>query len=247
VVFIMYISNEFLSWDSCSDASGVDFDKLKRSHDIWRHAKERLNNNPSEFDKVDCITSLKRAINSRLKTVSKEYRIDKLPNLRGKKQQLEKFQDYGLVRPAFLKALFDLRNLLEHEDITPPTIEECNYYVDIVWYFLKSTDSLLHMKIDNVDFEQEGYADDASNGVSINYRIEDFWEITVGGCLEEKLISSTKVENWIYIPEFKIIEGRAASGFVSFSFESPNLPESTFLLLARHYFSSMGYWYSDHL
>jgi hypothetical protein len=243
----MYISNEFLSWETGSAATGVDFEKLKRSHDIWRHAKERLNHNPTEFDKVDCITSLKRAINSRLKAVSKEYHIDKLPNLRGKKQQLEKFQDYGLVRPAFLKALFDLRNLLEHEDIAPPTTEECNYYIDIVWYFLKSTDSLLNMKIDCIDFEQDGYIDDASNGVTISFKIKDCWDITVGGCLEEKLISSTKVENWIYIPEFKIIEGRAAPGFVSFSFKSPDLPESTFLLLARLYFSSMGYWYSDHL
>ncbi|KGJ97576.1 hypothetical protein [Colwellia psychrerythraea] len=244
----MYISNEFLSWDSGYDSTGVDFEKLKRSHDIWRHAKERLNNNPTEFDKVDCITSLKRAINSRLKAISKEYSINELPNLRKKKQQLEKFQDYGLVRPAFLKALFDLRNILEHGDVTPPATEKCNYYIDIAWYFLKSTDSLLVMKNDNVFFEQgDDYDDDASNGISIGYKIKDGWEIGIGGCLEDSLISSTEVKGWIYLPDFKVIEGRAASGFVCFRSSTPALSEESLISLARIYFSSMGYWYSDHL
>jgi len=242
----MYLSNEVLNWHKGYDASGVDFEYLIRSHNIWRHAKNRLHGNPSEFDIVDCITSLKRAINSRLKTLTKEYCISELPNLRNKKQQLEKLQDYGLVRPTFLKALFELRNLLEHEDTKVPTIESCNYYIDIVWYFLKSTDSLLQMKNDNVFFsELESYDWDDDNNISIEYKIAESWDIRIGVNVERRFVSNEKVDNWIELTDIKIIEGRAPDGFVCLV-GHPKLNDKLLTLLAREYFGSMGYWYNDH-
>ncbi|WP_284205527.1 hypothetical protein [Psychromonas marina] len=114
----MYLSIEFLDWPYGEhEATGVDFDKFNRGHEIWRHAKSRLDGNPNEFEIIDCITSLKRAVNSRIKTIAKEYDFSSLPNIRSKKQTLEKYQDYGIIRSSFLKELFELRNLLEHEDI----------------------------------------------------------------------------------------------------------------------------------
>lgn len=150
----MYLSDDFFNWPYLEfEGTGVDYENLTRGHDIWRHAQNKIKDDPSEFDRVDCILSLKRAINSRLKTIDSVYSFNKLPSQRLKKQILEKYQDYGLIRPSILKDLFVVRNLLEHEDVTPPEIDKCHYYVDMVWYFLKSTDSLLQIKCDSLIYE----------------------------------------------------------------------------------------------
>jgi hypothetical protein len=42
-----------------------------------------------------------------------------------------------------LKRLIDIRNIVEHQDSSPPSTDECQMFADLVWYFLRSTDELV--------------------------------------------------------------------------------------------------------
>jgi hypothetical protein len=236
----MYLSREFFGWPYGDyEGTGIDFDKLTRAHDIWRHAKKRLDSDASEFEKIDCITSLKRAVNSRLKTITTIYGINELPNTRGKKQLLEKFQDYGIIRPAILKDLFELRNLLEHEDVDPPDIEKCHYYVDIVWYFIKSTDSLLQMKSDALEYSEE------KNQLYVKIKPENSWSIYISGEVSSSLISEEEQPNTVKIEELKVKKVKNKPEMLSFS-GKPKMDDDLLIKFAREYFGAMGYWYEDH-
>ena len=238
----MYINSKILEWPYGEhEATEVDFEKLERAHRIWRHAQKRLDGTPSEFDIVDCITSLKRAINSRIKTLSHEYSFNALPNIRSKKQTLEKYQDYGLIRPSFFKELFELRNLLEHEDVQPPSIKKCRHYIDIVWYFLKSTDSLLQMKTDVI-----AYIDPvADSEVYLHFNPNKNWSIRVYGSILPEYVSDIETQNSIFLENARTNVEPDNPKLKRFSGDL-KLTESQLTSLTRDYFGAKGYWFEDH-
>jgi hypothetical protein len=129
----MFLSPAVFQWpyDAQDRVFPPEVDYVHRAHEVWRHAQGRLAGTPGPLDRVDCIGALKRAIDIRLKAIRATYNFDALPSPRAKKQTLEKLQDYGIVRPAILKELIDVRNSLEHEHTEPPQTERCKFYVDI--------------------------------------------------------------------------------------------------------------------
>lgn len=234
----MYLSDEFFGWSYYdNESTEVDFDKMNRGHEIWRHAQNRVKNNPSEFDRVDCISSLKRAVNSRLKTIDDEYNFHKLPNLRSKKQILEKYQDYGLIRPSILKDLFEVRNLLEHEDSEPPQTDKCRYYIDITWYFLKSTDSLLQMR--------PGYLHYEDNESELLVGCDSNWSIDFNGNIKKHLITDNHKKDHIEIINAKIEDLAENPNNVSISGYF-KMTDELRIRFARDYFGAMGYYFEDH-
>lgn len=234
----MYLNDDFFNWPySDYESTGVDFDKLTRAHDMWRHAQSRVKGEPNEFDRVDCISSLKRAVNSRLKTIESVYNFDKLPSLRSKKQTLEKYQDYGLIRPSILRDLFEIRNLLEHEDVDPPETDKCHLFIDIVWYFLKSTDSLLQMKCDCLIYE--------SDTSELFMRPDSEWSYSLSGKVEKHLVSDTPKTNFIELVDGKTSDFLGNSAMLNIS-GSVKMTEELKTRFARDYFGAMDYWFEDH-
>lgn len=66
----MKLSSEILAWDFDDESSrGLNLELRQRAHEIWRHARERLNGEPTEFDRTDSVCALKRAVNHRLKSL----------------------------------------------------------------------------------------------------------------------------------------------------------------------------------
>jgi hypothetical protein len=57
---------------------------------------------------------------------------------------LEILAELGVIRPSLIQGLLKIRNDVEYNDAAPPAAEACRNFVDIVWYFLRSTDALLH-------------------------------------------------------------------------------------------------------
>jgi hypothetical protein len=239
----MYLSSEFFTWPYDYDSqTGFSEDFVYRAHEIWRHAKDCIADDPTEFDRVDCISSLRRAINHRLKSITNGYRFDELPSLRPKKQALEKFRDYGIVRPALIKDLLDVRNLIEHDDAKPPTTDRCSYYVDIVWYFLKSTDSLVTMHIDLLVYQEDG----DNSSLEFQVRPPKGWAVTVRGRIRKELLLTTQEPATIELRDFVSKKIKGKSNLVSVS---ANVVMTADLMtkFAREYFGAAGYWYDDHV
>lgn len=233
------ICASFLDWDCTpSSFSGGDEDALLRSYYIWDRARDRARGNPSEFDRTDCIAALRRAINHRLKTLSQAYSFDSLPSLRAGKQTLEKFQDYGLIRPALIRDLLLARNLVEHNDVEPPSAERCRYFTDIVWYFLKSTDGLLRLMLDSINFERDGWR------LNLDISPAEKWKVNMLARVAQEMVLPVRGEAFVDLVNGRLVESPGSEFF----FESEALFRDQLLTkMARHYFGVAGYWYEDHV
>jgi hypothetical protein len=86
------------------------------------------------------------AVDSRIRLLSETYGLTSLARLLGWRRKsddadmLEMLTRLGLIRPLLLRQLKDVRNVVEHSDAGAPSEDECLNYLDVVWYFLRSTD-----------------------------------------------------------------------------------------------------------
>jgi hypothetical protein len=238
----MHLSHAIFQWPF--GLAGQDFppeiDYVNRGHEIWRHASARLKGTPSELDRVDCIGTLKRAINHRLKAIQATYNFDQLPTKRPKKQVLEKLQDYGIVRPAIIKELLEVRNGIEHNDAAPPDTPKCEFYVDIVWYFLKSTDSLVDMALDSIQ-----YRDDQSDSeLIIEIKPQKNWTITASGSVLDTYLIEHPEPGDLTLMDFKSPARRTRRGYTKFS-AIVHTDATILQVLAHEHFSISGYSHED--
>jgi hypothetical protein len=239
----MFLSPAVFQWpyDAQDRVFPPEVDYVNKAHDVWRHAQNRLAGESTALDRVDCIGALKRAIDIRLKAIRATYNFEILPSLRAKKQTLEKLQDYGIVRPAILKELIDVRNSLEHEHTEPPLADKCKFYIDICWYFLKSTDPLVDMAVSSLV-----YVDDPSDSsVQIEIEPRNDWALRVHGYVRSEFILLSGADGALELTEFSPTPPKAKNGYQRFVANGkPN--EQGLLRIAREYFGAAGYWYEDH-
>lgn len=178
----MYLSPSIYEWSFDADerSSGPDTSSLFRSHEIWEHAATHLDHQPTDLHRVDCISSLRRAINHRLKSLTTVYSFNSLPSGLKKKHLLERLQEFGIVRPVMLKELLEVRNLIEHQDADPPNLETCHRFVDIVWYFLKTTDPLVDRPASRIVYEHG----DGFSHVHLGVDPGGGWRVEVDGQID---------------------------------------------------------------
>jgi hypothetical protein len=238
----MHLSHAIFQWPFGLDGENYppEIDYVARGQEIWRHARARLKHTPSELDRVDCIGTLKRAINHRLKAIQATYHFDQLPTERPKKQILEKLQDYGIVRPAIIKELLEVRNGIEHNDAAPPDTPKCEFYVDIVWYFLKSTDALVHMAVDSMHYQD----DQSDSELIIGVKPQENWKVTVSGTILDTYLKEHPAPLDLALLEFKSPVRRAKRGYTKFS-ATVHADKDTLQVLAQEYFSISGYSHED--
>jgi hypothetical protein len=146
------VPEESTSFDP-SDTITSPSEATARLYDIHQHACDRLEGEPSRDDRGDTIIALRRVVGRRVKELTEIYELRKLPTGVKPKYDLELLEYFGIIRPFMLKRLIDLRNSVEHEDSSPPPTDECLMFVDLVWYFLRSTDKLVHGRVEEIDFE----------------------------------------------------------------------------------------------
>jgi len=139
----VWIDPSWLTWKSWWDsASPLPYDSA-RPYEIQQHACDRLADDADEFDRVDAIMALRRVVAQRVKALKEIYNLRDLPIGPKPKGDLELLSEFGIIRPFMLKRLVDIRNIVEHQDSSPPPTDECLMFADLVWYFLRSTDKLI--------------------------------------------------------------------------------------------------------
>lgn len=106
---------------------------------------------------------------------------------------------FGIVRPLLLKKLLKIRNDIEHEDSDPPSHNQCKEYVDVVWYFLKSTNRIVSMKSDDFIFNKLGGKNSETQyWISLEVRDNLFNKVHVAGWVPKSYIrGSTKNKDFI--------------------------------------------------
>jgi hypothetical protein len=235
----MYLSSEFLDWYAESDGGAIlDAEAIHRAYEIWRHARDRAALDATDLDCIDAIGALRRAVNHRLKFLRGIYNLDHLPSALGKKQTLERLRELGIVRPAIVKELLGVRNLIEHEDTEPPDTKQSRYYVDIVWYFLKSTDKLLDFRCEDVNFLH----DDGKQSVLLKIDFANGWQTRVSASVEPKLLSESIIPDAIFVDDVE--EKLTTDGMLRIA-GAASFTGNHLVGLARGCFSSVGYWHDD--
>jgi hypothetical protein len=135
-----------------STGNSISKDLWRRAYEIWEHSRGLIENSKDDFNLVDGITNLKRSLNQRLKLIEDLYHLKTINFVNKPIGYLETLENYGLVRPFIVKNLFDVRNDIEHNDAIPPSKEKCREWLDVVWYFLKSTDSIVQIQKQDIEF-----------------------------------------------------------------------------------------------
>ncbi|EJL6392475.1 hypothetical protein NMR79_003933 [Vibrio vulnificus] len=231
-----YLTDDIHEW-AFGDHSRTngDYDDIFRAHQLWKHAQELLLSSDHELYRADCIANLKRAINHRLQAIERIYKISQLPLDISSKRVLDRYEFLGLIRPMVLNELIKVRNVIEHQDETPPLKEKCVYYIDIVWYFLKSTDSL----VDNIVTALE-YSDE-DNTVIVNVKPGDSWVFSAYIKGSASILSQEPKGNSIELRNELTIDD---SGNVRANVDlKPNTHQ--LLRLVNEYFSSANFWHED--
>lgn len=187
----VWLKNEVFSWYVESQSSSkTSYKDQTRAYGLWERANSLLVENADDFHRADSISNLKRCLNQRLKFIEYVYDLKQIALNKSPKGYLEYLETFGLVRPFMLKNLMLIRNDIEHNDAQPPNLERCKELVDIVWYFLKSTDSFLTWRKDDIffmDLTEEG--DETQYGFSMRIDYNRNHEIEVSGWFPESFIS----------------------------------------------------------
>ncbi len=174
----IWLSRELLSWNfGSTGGSVIESSEKVRAYDIWNRANLSITNAKSTDDLSDGVLTLKRSLNQRIKKIEEIY------NLAAKEKEIQnKPKGYidllfhlGIIRPLFIREIFEIRNSIEHDDSKPPTRRRCLELVDIVWYFLKSTDQIID--IERSDFEVFSDKERYWYNLTINWKesILDVW------------------------------------------------------------------------
>lgn len=238
IVTMNYIKDDFLDWMyGVEYMTGGDFDDVYRASEIWKHAQKLLKTEDSPLYRSDCIGNLKRAINHRLKAIEKIYKIKSIPSEISSKKALDKFEELGLIRPNILKELVEVRNLIEHDDVAPPSQEKCWFYIDIVWYFLKSTDELVDSVLESFVYES---GHDASR-VYVKVLLEEPWKISISGYLHKSLFSDSGGSKFFALEAVADFDEKGFSKFNA----KPVASEYYLKRFATEYFGLRRFWHDD--
>lgn len=202
----LWIKSEILNWSFYTTSSFQANENYQyRAYEIWGHAEALLANQPNDFQRTDAITTLKRAFNQRLKFIEYIYEFRKLSNSRKPLGYLELLETFGLVRPVMFKKLLLIRNDIEHNDTAPPNTERCEELLDFVWYFLKSTDSILSNIGDTLDFKyssDEGGKSQYGYELTIDYEMEH--SISIRGWFPEDSVFHKPEPHYIEVKLEKV-------------------------------------------
>ncbi|WP_369387895.1 hypothetical protein AB5J72_09995 [Streptomyces sp. CG1] len=167
-----------------------DYDRMMiaRAEASFHHAAYRLSNHHGKYDRIDAVLALKRAVDARLEHLNRIYNFGQYSDSKSI-GWLGLLETWGVILQRSLRRLRRLRNAVEHDGAEPPTLEECEDYQEVCWWFLKGTIDYLG-PLDNYDF----YWNDSSGSFSIDYNP---LAVTLFGDFVPEVLSDSRMGGWI--------------------------------------------------
>jgi hypothetical protein len=190
-----WISCDIEKFDLCPEVSTpMDSAGVERPYEILKHVERLLLPSASRDDLVCAIIELRKVIRLRDKRLNKIYNFMNIPQFKKHSPNQKKLSQYdimeavGIIKPIMRKEIIDVRDFVDHEDKRPPNVSRCREFAEFVWYFLRSTDSLvankktllLYEKYRTHNKEADEYAE-----FSISFRN---WCIKISGQFPKKKI-----------------------------------------------------------
>jgi hypothetical protein len=138
-------------------------------------------------------------LNIGLRLLNQLYRWKKLPlRTLSSMPQLQLLEQLGIARHRMVTRLIDFRNSIEHADKPPPDQKHCADLLEVVWYFLRSTDHLGLRIVSSFSFTQDPIAE-SSSGLSLYAQPEAGWILAFRAKLLRKYIRPTPDDKWLRV------------------------------------------------
>lgn len=174
----LYLKEEIFSWHPRTDSGNyAKQDGWNRCYDYLNIAYKIIREHTAPFELIDCVSNLKRAIDHRIKKIASDYQFKSMSKVGLTQDNLQKFEILGLAKPAIIKTITSIRNVLEHQFKDPPSLDRCSELADFTWYFLKSTDSVCRDVPDSFILSYQyvsGY--DSDYWLSFSFGWEKAWQ-----------------------------------------------------------------------
>ena len=140
-----WLSPEVLEWQALRVGSGSfpEESLRSRSYEMLAHAEQLIGQPPSELLLADVVTTLRRAVDRRVRALNSVYSFRSIPFSNKPSDSLFLLESLGIIRSHMLQKLIDIRNAVEHEDVSPPDHVACKVFAEFTCYFLRSTDRML--------------------------------------------------------------------------------------------------------
>jgi hypothetical protein len=189
----IYLSSSFfdnLVYDRDCYSGGSSDQPHRSQYDILAHVEQRLAATPNDFDRVDCISSLKRAIDFRIDSLVSSFCLDKVRQSKGE-PYAELLGRLGLVRPLVLSQIRKHRNALVHSETAPyPSQDTTETFLDVAWYFLRSTDWLFSYTFVNYTLARSYRSGEWTDAGLLRMAPESDWQIELHGDVPESMLSA---------------------------------------------------------
>ncbi|MDH2429275.1 hypothetical protein [Sphaerisporangium sp. TRM90804] len=170
-----------------------------RASKAYLHAVHRLSSDTGLYNRIDGILALKRAMRARLEHLAEELNLRAMP-VDDAGNWLNTLEQLGIIRQRMLRKLNKLRNSVEHDDAEPPDWEQCSDLEEVLWYFLKVTESYLRPPVD-LELEGPPLANSTDNDSHLGYKVSytpfaiEAFSVRING----DLTSASPVKGWIEV------------------------------------------------
>jgi len=160
----VWVAHVWRDWETDGDSQQpLDTTRAARQYAHWRFADElTAQSRNDDVARGVVMQKLWNAVDGRVRLLFDLYELRTLARRLGwtgrhKSQQLEILVRLGLLRPLALNKLKNIRNAIEHADDDPPSQDEAANLVDLVWYFLRSTDAYVSRVVTDINVVPDDY------------------------------------------------------------------------------------------
>lgn len=182
---------------------------LESAYEIWEEANRTiLNSNGNNEILNQGFLSLKRAFNVASIELKKNLAIDKIEydTKQGKKDFLGDLEYFEIIKTLTLSKYLKIRNLIEHENHLPPSIEDCLSLSEYIWNYIRNTANILNQFMEFIIFSD--YKN--NNRIIFEYKTEKkgkeyFPHLYITSILQTHLISFLKIDNSINVENIKLL------------------------------------------
>ncbi len=183
---------------------------LDSAYVIWQEANNTIELSDGNTEKLNQgFLSLKRAFNVASLELKKKIAIDKIKHSLKEKPNdfLGDLEYFQITKTLTLNKYLKLRNLIEHDNESPPSKEDCLSLSEYIWNYIRNVANILSNFIDHIEFN---IGKSQNNKMVFNYEIEEknkmyFPHLYLYGLLETDYISFVTRENSVKIDNIKLL------------------------------------------
>lgn len=179
---------------------------LQDAYIIWEEANKTILESSGNKEKLNQgFLSLKRAFNVASIELKKNTGIDEIQySGKNKRNFFSVLEYFDIVKTLSLKSYLDIRNLIEHQNAEPPSIEKSLLLSEYIWNYIRNVSNVLNNFIDNFYFQSDEGKADFSYSV-IKKKEKFIPKLNVTMCINKKNISFIEIPNSLKVNKFQII------------------------------------------